>query len=91
MTKKLTSIIIVVNMLLGLLLYFFSQLLLINVNGDTVTGFNISSIFLTPAQTGQVIVPLAMDLPNYPLYAFALFLAVNVCFIIILLRSKETK
>jgi hypothetical protein len=91
MTKKFTTVIIVANMILGLLLYFSSQLVLIEISGDNVTGFSISSIFLTPAQTGQVIIPLAMNLPNYPLYAFTLFLAVNVCFIIILIRSKETK
>jgi hypothetical protein len=76
---------------MGLLLYLSSQLVLSELNGSTLSGFTITSIGITPTQTGQVVVPIAMVMPNFPFYVFILFLLGNVCFIIKLLLSKEIK
>jgi hypothetical protein len=76
---------------MGLLLYLSSQLMLSETKGLVLTGYTLTTIGLAPAQTGQVIVPIAMSMVNFPFYVFALFLIVNACFIIKLLISKETK
>jgi hypothetical protein len=91
MTKRFTAIIIIANVIMGLLLYLSSQLVLSELNGATLSGFNISSIGITPTQVGPVIVPIEMVMPNFPFYIFLFFLIVNACFIIKLLISKETK
>ncbi len=91
MTKRFTAIILTANIIMGLLLYLSSQLVLSELNGSTLSGYSLTSIGITPAQVGQVTVPIAMSLPNYPFYVFILFLVVNACFIIKLLISKETK
>jgi hypothetical protein len=89
MTKRFTAIIIIANVIMGLLLYLSSQLVLFNLNGATVSGFNIFSIYVTPAQVGSVIVPIEWLMPNYPFYVFLLLLIVNACFIIKLLNEKS--
>jgi hypothetical protein len=92
MSRKLTAIILITNIVMGLLLYLSSQLVLSELNGLTLTGFSVTSIGMTPAQVaGQAIVPIAMSMANFPFYVFVLFLIVNACFIIKLLTSKETK
>jgi hypothetical protein len=91
MTKRFTAIIIIANVIMGLLLYLSSQLVLSELNGATLSGYSITSIGITPTQVGQVIVPIAMAMANFPFYVFLLFLIVNACFIIKLLISKETK
>lgn len=78
------------------MLYLSSQLVLFDLNAPpqnpiTVAGFNILTIYLQPPQVGSgVILPIVWGMPNYPIYAFTIFLAVNACFIILLLRAKET-
>jgi hypothetical protein len=95
MTKRFTAIILMANIVMGLLLYLSSQLVLFNLNGPsqspiTVSGFDIFSIYVGPPQVGSgVILPLAWSIPNYPSYVFALFLTVNVCFIIKLLYDAS--
>ena len=97
MAKRFTAVIIIFNMIFGLLLYLSSQLLLFDLNAPpqnpvTVDGFNIFTIFLQPPQVGSgVILPIVWGMPNYPIYAFAAFLVVNACFIILLISGKETK
>jgi hypothetical protein len=91
MTKRFTAIILIANIVMGSLLYLSSQLVLSELNGATLSGYSITSIGITPAQSGQVIVPIAMSMANFPFYVFVLFLIVNACFIIKLLISKETK
>ena len=91
MTKRFTAIILIANVIMGLLLYLSSQLVLSELNGATLSGYSITSIGITPTQTGPVIVPIAMSMANFPFYVFLLFLIVNACFIIKLLISKETK
>jgi len=97
MTKRFTAIILIFNIIMGLLLYLSSQLVLFSLNAPsqspiTVAGFDIFSIYVTPPQVGSgVILPLIWSIPNFPFYAFALFLIVNVFFIIKLQRSKESK
>ena len=92
MTKRFTAIILIANFIMGLLLYLSSQLVLSELNGATLSGFTLTSIGIAPTQVaGQVIVPIAMVMHNFPFYVFLLFLIVNACFIIKLLISKETK
>jgi hypothetical protein len=97
MAKRFTAIIIIANVIMGLLLYLSSQLVLFNLNAPpqnpvTIAGFTIFSIYVQPPQVGSgVILPLVWGIPNYPFYAFALFLIVNACFIIKLLISEESK
>jgi len=91
MTKRFTATIIIANVIMGLLLYLSSQLMLSEINGSVLTGYTLTAIGLAPAQTGQVIIPIAMSMGNFPFYVFILFLIVNACFIIKLLISKETK
>ncbi len=92
MTKRFTAIILITNVIMGLLLYLSSQLVLSELNGATLSGYSITSIGITPTQVaGQVIVPIAMAMANFPFYVFLLFLIVNVCFIMKLLISKEAK
>jgi hypothetical protein len=91
MTKKFTTILITVNIVLILLMYLSSQLLLFNLDGATVSGFDVFSIYVSPAQvSGQVIVPIEWSMPNYPFYVFLLFLFVNACFAAVrVLRPKK--
>jgi len=91
MTKRFTATIIIANVIMGLLLYLSSQLMLSEINGSVLTGYTLTTIGLAPAQTGQVIIPIAISMANFPFYVFILFLIVNACFIIKLLISKETK
>ena len=89
MTKRFTAIILIANVIMGLLLYLSSQLVLSELNGATLSGYSITSIGITPTQVGQVIVPIAMSMANFPFYVFVLFLIVNACFIIKLLSEKS--
>jgi hypothetical protein len=92
MTKRFTAIILIANVIMGLLLYLSSQLVLSELNGATLSGFTLTSIGIAPAPVaGQVIVPIAIVMPNFPFYVFLLFLIVNACFITKLLISKENK
>jgi len=91
MTKRFTATIIIADVIMGLLLYLSSQLMLSEINGSVLTGYTLTTIGLAPAQTGQVIIPIAISMANFPFYVFILFLIVNACFIIKLLISKETK
>ena len=91
MTKRFTAIILTANVIMGLLLFLSSQLMLSEINGNELTDYSLTQIGLAPAQTGQVINPIAMVLANFPFYVFIFFLIINACFIIILLKSKETK
>ena len=89
MTTRLTTVIIA-NIIMGLLLYLSSQLVLSELNGATLNGFNIFSIsggrsFENPP------LALALKVPNFPFYVFLVFLLVNAYFIIKLHRDKEAK
>ena len=97
MAKRFTAAIIIFNMIMGLFLYLSSQLMLFDLNSPpqnpvTISGFNIFTIYLQPPQVGSgVILPIVWGIPNYPIYVFAPFVLVNVCFIVLLLKGKETK
>ena len=97
MTTKLTTAIIIVNVIMGLLLFLSSQQVLFDLNAPpqspvTVAGFNFFSINVQPPQVGSgIILPLAWTIPNYPSYVFALFLVVDVIFIIKLQIDRKPK
>jgi hypothetical protein len=89
MKKRFASIIIIANIIMGSLLYLSSQIILFDFDGATVKGFNVFSIYGTPAQVGSVIVPIEWVMPNFPFYVFLLFLIVNAFFIVGLKLGKE--
>jgi hypothetical protein len=92
MAKRLTAIIIVANVIMALLLYLSSQLVLLGLNGGTLSGFNIFLISRAPISFDNP--PLVLEftpIPNFPFYVFLVFLVVNTYFIIKLQRDKETK
>jgi hypothetical protein len=93
MTKRFTSIIITVNIIMILLMYLSSQLVLFNLNGATLSGFDAFSIYVSPSQVpGQVIVPIEWSMPNCPFYVFLLFLIVNACFAVVhVLQLRRNK
>jgi hypothetical protein len=81
MAKRFTFIIVIVNIMMGLLLYLSSQLVLSELNGATLNGFNIFSISGGLSSENPPIA-LALKVPNFPFYVFVLFLLVNAYFII---------
>ena len=62
MTKRFTAIILTANVIMGLLLFLSSQLMLSEINGNELTDYSFTQIGLAPAQTGEVINPIAMVL-----------------------------
>jgi hypothetical protein len=97
MMRRFTVGIIIANMIMGLFLYLSSQLVLFDLNTSpqnplTIAGFNIFTINVQPPQVGSgIILPIAWGIPNYPIYVFVVFLLVNACFIVLLLRGKVAK
>ena len=91
MTTRVTTVIIIVNVIMGLLLFLSSQLVLLNLKGFIVEEVNIFSIsrgFVYPA--GSTPVPTTrLQTANFPFYVFLAFLIVNAYFIMKLQRSKE--
>jgi hypothetical protein len=83
-SKRFTNYLIIFNAIMGLLLYFSSQLLLSSLNDATVSGYDIFSIAVVTAQvSGQVTHPIAWTIPNYPSYALLFFLIGNACLMIL--------
>jgi hypothetical protein len=83
-SNRLTTSIIIFNVIMELLLYSSSQLMLSSLNEVTMSGYDIFSIAVEPKQvSGQVTHPLAWSIPNYPSYAFLLFVIGNAFFIMI--------
>jgi hypothetical protein len=97
MTRKFTLGIIIANMIMGLFLYLSSQLVLFDFNAPpqnplTIAGLNIFTINVQPPQVGsEIILPITWTIPNYPIYVFVVFLLVNACFIVLMLRGKVAK
>ena len=94
MTKRFTVIIIIANIIMGLLLYLSSQSVLTTLSREAypVTFVvHISSIEIAYAPSLTPVPQIVWSIPNFPSYAFALFLIVNACFIIKLLISEESK
>jgi len=90
MAKRFRAVIIVANIVMGVLLYLSSQLVLSDLNGSTITSFNVFSIGGAPSQVpGQAYPPIAWSIPNYPIYVLISFLVVNACFIAVLIMQKE--
>ena len=91
MTTRITNVIIIVNVIMGLLLFLSSQLVLLNLRGFIVEDVNILSISTGfPYSAGSAPVPTIRVQPvNFPFYVFLAFLIVNAYFIIRLQRNKE--
>jgi hypothetical protein len=91
MTKTFTAIVIIVNIVMGLLLYLSSQLVLLVLRGFIVEGVNIFSIytgFVEPA--GSLPIPTSrLPLANFPFYVFLFFLIANIFFIIKVKRQNS--
>ena len=90
MTTRITTTIIIANVIMGFLLYLSSQLVLLNLKGFIVEEVNIFSIntgFVYPA--GSTPYPTTrLPLANFPFYFFLAFLIVNAYFI---LRLKDVE
>jgi hypothetical protein len=94
MTKRFTAVIIIVNLLLGLLLYLSSQSVLLTLSGETYPvrfAVGIFEIEVAYAPSLNPVPTIAWLMPNLPFYAFLILLIVNFLFVIKLLTSKETK
>jgi len=92
MAKRFTVIVLIANVIMGLLLYLSSQLVLSELNGAALSGFNIFSFSFTVTFPANSTARMAQaTIPNFPFYVFLAFLLVNAYFIIKLQRDKETK
>jgi hypothetical protein len=91
MPSRITKVIIIVNVIMGLLLFLSSQLVLLNLKGFIVEEVNIFSISTGfPYSAGSAPVPTIRIQPsNFPFYVFLAFLIINTYFMIKLRRSKE--
>jgi hypothetical protein len=93
MTKRLTAVIIIANIVAGLLLYLSSQAILLHLALKppilTLTGVNIDKIFIGAVQASSSPTPLVITTyPNLPFYVLWLPLAINAYFIIKIIRSQ---
>ncbi len=89
MTKKLTTVILISNVIMGLLLFLSSQLVLYALNGKIVqgVGFFIDSGFsYYPIENAPPTI--TAPLPNLPLYLFIFDLFINTYFI---MRLRKTQ
>ena len=97
MTKRFTAIILIANIIMGLLIYFSSQSVLLNLVGvqGNYTGVrevNFWSIYVGAVSVGGSPIPLVVyGIPNTPSIAFIFALMVNACLMVKLLTSKETE
>jgi hypothetical protein len=94
MAKRFTTIILIANIIMGLLLYLSSQSVLTTLSREeypVTFVVHISSIEIAYAPSLTPVPQIAWSIPNFPFYVFILFLIVNACFMIKLLTSKETK
>ena len=95
MSKKFAAVIVAVNIALGIILFLSSQQLLLSLSNPAapmrVVSVNFFSIYTAWVQVGSNPVPaIVAPIPNYPSYAFLVFVIVNVCFIAVLIRRKTS-
>jgi hypothetical protein len=94
MAKRFTTIIVIANIVLGLLLYLSSQSVLTTLSNEAypVTfSVGIFSIEIGYAPSLTPVPQIVWSMPNIPFYVFLLLLTVNACFMIKLLTRKESK
>jgi hypothetical protein len=93
MANRFTAIIIVFNAIMGLFLFLSNQLVLLDLRGLIIQQVGISFIYtrVNPSDFPPNVNIDTAPQTNFPFYVFLLSLIVNVCFLIILQRSKETK
>jgi hypothetical protein len=94
MAKRFTTIIVIANIVLGLLLYLSSQSVLTTLSNEAypVTfSVGIFSIEIGYAPSLTPVPQIVWSMPNYPFYVLILLLTVNAGFIVKLLTSKESR
>ncbi len=94
MAKRFAAIVIIFNAIMGFFLFLSNQLMLLNLKGFIVQQIDISAIGIRayqPASSSPAPIIDTVPISNLPFYAFLFSLVVNVCFLILLLREKETK
>jgi hypothetical protein len=95
MTRRFTAITLIVNLIMGLLLYLASQAMLLHLASNhpvlTLTGVNLDKIYIgavQPASSSSQLIITAYS--NLPFYFLWLPLIVNAYFIIKVIRSSAT-
>lgn len=86
MTTRLTTVIIIFNVLMSLLLVFFSELLLIGLQGQALT-VNVFTIDHQPIGYPPIDT-VTEPIPNYPVFVFLFALVVNIYFMVKQRRNK---
>ena len=95
MTKRFTAIILIVNIIMGLLLYLSSQAMLLHLASNhpvlTLTEVNLDKIYIGAVQPASSSSPLIITAyPNLPFYFLWLPLMVNTYFVIKVIKSTAT-
>jgi len=93
MAKRFTAVIIIFNAIMGVFLFLSSQLVLLDLRGLIIQRVGISFIYtrVNPSDFPPNVFVDTAPQTNFPFFVFLLSLIVNVCFLIILQRSKEAK
>ena len=92
MPRRFTGIIVLSNLIVGSFLYLSSQAVLFHLSSNnltfTLTQVNIDKVFIDTVQSSSA--PLLItSYPNYPSYFLCLPIALNVFFIIKMIRSSS--
>ena len=94
MARNFAAIVVVFNAIMAVFLFFSNQLVLLNLKGFIVQDVGIFSIGIRAYQPASSPPPPIIDtvpISNLPFYLFLVSIIVNLCFLIILLKDKETK
>ncbi len=90
-SKKLTTYIIAFNFLMALLIFFFSQFVLLLLNGTIVQSIGIFIDYGFPPSNGWPIPTIHAPLLNYPLFVFIFTMIGNVIFMVLMRREKHAE
>jgi hypothetical protein len=88
-SKRFTTYIIIFNAIMGLILFLYSQLVLLILNGTIVENIGVYIDYGFPSTFPYAIPTVHAPLPNYPLFIFIFTLIVNLFFILRLRRNRE--
>ncbi len=89
--KKLKTYIITFNVLMAILLFLFSQFVLLLLNGTIVQSIGIYIDYGFPSSNGWPIPTIHAPLLNYPLFVFIFTVIGNVIFMLLLRREKQAE
>lgn len=92
MSKRFAATVIIINVVTGSLLYLFSEYTFLVLRGTVVQSVNIFIAFGYPGYApgyGYEPPTMTASLPNFPFFVFFLSLMANICFIMMLQRTKN--